>query len=159
MKFYQIEHNTLTLHVKKAPLFVRITMFAFSILCFILPLAGIVASVSFGSGLKFGLFFGMFIFGLLGFYLLRLSLWNTYGKEIISLDSEVITYYADYRWFKGALKSATAVKPTFLWNPVGYVEDQQACLVIEADESSIESVVKMPISEIETLIKNLNETF
>ena len=155
MKPYQIEDKTLTLNVKVAPPFVRITMFLFSFLCFTLPIAGMIAYVASGNGLHFGFFITIFIFSLFGFYLLRIALWNTYGKEVITLDDDSITYYAHYGWFKDTLKSIDATKPAFLVNPIGYIEDNQANLIIEGDESTIECAVKMSKSDMETMVKHL----
>ena len=47
---------------------------------------------------------GLGLFSLMSFFFIRLFLWNTYGKEVIEIGSETITYYVDYHYFKGNQK-------------------------------------------------------
>src|SRR5690554_7495025 len=81
MKQYQIEGNKLILKVKKSPLFIRIIFFTVAILFFIMPLAGMLMYISLGNGFHIGFLMGFFFFGIMGFYILRMALWNTYGRS------------------------------------------------------------------------------
>ena len=159
MNRYQLENNKLTLFVKPSPIFVRALMFMFSFMLFILPIGSMVSYISEGKGIHAGFFIGIFIFGLLGFYLLRISLWNTYGKEIIIFNGNKCTYYADYKWFKDGLKTEEFHNVIFAINPIGYADNNESSLIIEDDNSIIESVVKMSNEDIETLIRRLNSQF
>jgi len=85
MQQFNFRNNTLNLKVKKSPLAVRIVMFFFAFAFFIFPLVGTIVSVLIGGGLQIGYFIWIEIFGLMGFYLLRVSLWNTYGEETIEI--------------------------------------------------------------------------
>ena len=100
----------------------------------------------------------LFLFGLIGFYLLRVSLWNTYGKETIELKTPNITYEANYGWFKDGKRSINSELINYGIMPVGYEEDEKGVLIIGNDKDKIESVVKMPISQIEELIGILNNS-
>jgi hypothetical protein len=62
-------------------------MFAFSFMLFILPVCGMISYISEGKGIHAGFFMGIFFIGLIGFYMLRISLWNTYGKEELVFQS------------------------------------------------------------------------
>jgi hypothetical protein len=126
---------------------------------FILPVIGMISYISEGKGLNAGFFVSVFIFGLLGFYLLRVSLWNTYGKEVIIFKENKCTYYVDYRWFKDGLRTEEFNEVIFAKNPIGYIENNESCLIIEDDNSIIECVVKMTNEDIENLIRTLNSQF
>ena len=158
MKQYHLEGKTLTLNIRKSPLFVRGIMFFFSFVSFALPLIAISLSLSMGNRFHIGYMIGLILFGLIGFYLLRISLWNTYGKEIIELDIPKISYEANYGWFIDGKKSINSKIINYGIKPIGYVEEKKGVLTIVNDKTKIESVVKMPIRQIEELIKTLNKS-
>lgn len=156
-KQYHLNNNILTLKVKKAPLFVRSVMFVFTFLFFLLPLFGLVFRLSMGKGLHIVNFIALFVFGLLGFYMLRISLWNTNGKETITFNDENIIYLADYVWFKDGEKQKDYNKPLILLKKqIGYDDDDKAVLVIGLEEPII-CVTKMSNAELEELINLLCE--
>jgi len=156
MKQYNLKDKTLTLKVNKPNLFVRGMTFFFSFISFTLPLLGIALTLAVGKRFHFGYIIGLFLFGLIGFYLLRVALWNTYGKEIFELNIPNIKYEADYGWFKDGKKTITPDILNYSVKPIGYEDEKNGVLVIGHDELEIESVVKMPIDQLEELIKILN---
>lgn len=81
MQQFNFKNNTLNLKVKKSPLAVRIIMFFFAFAFFVFPVLGTIVDILTGGGMQFGYLIGIGIFALMGFYLLRVSLWNTYGEE------------------------------------------------------------------------------
>ena len=154
---YELHDNTLVLRVKKAPLFVRSVLFFFSFLFFLLPLVGMILGLAMGQGMHIGYLIGMFFFGLLGFYMLRISLWNTFGKETITFGAHEITYIADYGWFKdGKKEKEVSDFVLFSIRPIGYEDDNKGRLIIGRDEP-IHCVTKMPTPELEELIEKLNQ--
>lgn len=156
-KQYEINSNVLVLRVKKAPLFVRSVMFFFTSLFFLLPLTGMILGLAMGKGMHIGYLIGLFIFGLLGFYMLRMSLWNTYGKETITFNHENVIYLADYGWFKDGKKQKEINAPReYSIRQIGYEDDNKGGLVIGLDDPII-CVTKMPIVELEELIDKLND--
>lgn len=155
MKQYDFKEKTIILRVRKSPIFVRGIMFFFAFASCILPLTGIILAISSGKGFHIGFLIGLFFFGLIGFYLLRISLWNTYGEETIKLQKSTIEYEANYGWFKDGKKRINFNNPAFSINKIGYEEDKTGILVIEEDTKKIESVVKIPISQIEELIEKI----
>jgi len=157
MKQYQLNGNVLTLNVKKAPAFLRSVMFLFAFLFFIMPLAGMVLYMAIGNGFHIGFLFGMFFFGLMGFYLLRIALWNTYGNEVISITKNHINYIADYGWFKDGKKQNEITAPiVYSIRQIGYEDDNTGGLVIGLEEPYIICATKMPIDELQELIAKLN---
>lgn len=152
MKQYTLEFNTLNLKVKKSPFIIRLIMFLLAFLFFVVPVLGVILSIASGNGLHIGYFIGIGIFGLIGFYLLRVSLWNTYGEEIIDFLPNKIVYEANYGWFKDAKKEIELILPQYSFKSVGYEEDNEAVLVITCENAEIETAVKMPMAQVEELI-------
>lgn len=110
-----------------------------------------------GDGFHFGFLFGIALFGLLGFYLLRVFLWNSYGKETIIFTNDGITYEADYGWFKSSKQFANIVETHFMISPIGYEDENLGVLIIRINESTIETVTKLPQETLEKLIQELKD--
>lgn len=157
MQQFDLRTNKLYLKVRKTPLIIRAIFFALAFSFFILPIISLALSTSNGDGLKFGHFIFVGVFGLMGFYLLRISLWNTYGNETIEISANKIIYEADYGWFKDGRKEITNIELIYSIKSIGYEEENKGVLVIGSNETKIESVVKIPIPQLEELIKKLKE--
>lgn len=171
MKQFELQNNILRLRVKKAPVLIRIFLFLFAFLLFTGPLFGVITSAANGGGFHLGFFAVIFIFGLLGFYLLRNALWNTYGEELIQFNGHEISYEANYGWFKDGKKVVKIEVIHFSIRTIGYVDENLGMLIISNSDLNlkssdtrqldqitnegdikIESVVKMPIDQLEELI-------
>lgn len=129
----------------------RIIMFFFAFASFILPLFGTIWGLVLGGGLEIGYFIGIGLFSVMGFYLLRIALWNTYGEETIEILENKIIYEANYGWFKDGKKEIAILGPRYSFKSVGYEEDNEGVLVISSENAQMESVVKMPVEQIEAL--------
>lgn len=158
MKQFELKDNHLTLSNKPSPLFVRVLILFFSLLSILLPIGGMVGSMISGNGFHFGFLMGIGIFGLIGFYLLRVFLWNSYGKETILFNNNNITYEADYKWFKDGKIIKGIDSPFFSIKPIGYEDESFGALIINSKNDRLESVVKMPINQLEELISKLKTT-
>lgn len=111
-----------------------------------------------GNGLHAGFIFGISLFGLLGIYLLRLALWNTYGKETITINKNNFLYYADYKWFKNKEEVINYDPPlTFSINKVGYEDDNLGQLEIKGKGNHFSCVTKIPLVQLQELINTLND--
>lgn len=158
---YQYNNREVVLEVKKASLMVRMVLYILVFLCVALPVVGIVGGVvSGGEGMSI-LSIVLFAFILfLGYFVFRLALWNTFGKEEISFGKEVIYYQADYGWFKDKRKKYDVGKTVkFAAKQMGYQEDNKGVLTVEVDMRPINSAVKMPMVEVEQLIKELKKLY
>lgn len=155
MTQYNLKGETLILRVKKAPIIVSVMLFALAFVSFILPLTGLIFGVFMGHGFHFGYLIGLFLFGLIGYYLLRVSLWNTYGQEILKFGRSTIVYQADYGWFKDGAQHISRKDVICYTEKLGYEADDTGVLIITNTTEAIRSVVKMPTSEIETLLKHI----
>jgi hypothetical protein len=152
MHQYNYQNNTLHLKVKKSLVLVRTVMFGLAFSFFAFPVLGTIVGILAGSGLQFGYFIGIGIFSLIGFYLLRISLWNTYGEETIEILENKIIYEANYGWFKDGKKEMEIRVPEYSFKSAGYEEDNEGVLVITSEESQMESVVKIPMNDLEALL-------
>lgn len=162
MKQFELKNNHLTLTSKPSPLFIRILIFFFSLIAILIPIGGMIGSMLSGSGFHLGYLIGIGIFSLIGFYLLRVFLWNSYGKEIIIFNQNKITYEADYKWFKDGKKVKNIDSPSYSIKSIGYEDESFGALVINSEQDTLESVVKMPNKQLEDLILKLkitNNTF
>ncbi len=152
MQQYNFKNNILNLKVKKSPLVIRIVMFFFAFAFFVFPISGVVVGVLNGVGLQFGYVIGIGIFALMGFYLLRVSLWNTFGEETIEILDGKVIYEANYGWLKDGKKETIITNLKYSFKPVGYEEDNEGVLVISSENAQVESVVKMSMEEMEALL-------
>lgn len=152
MNQFSFENKQLKLKVVKSPLLIRLILYIITFLCFVLPLFGIILNLAEGNGIKLGGILMLGIFSLIGFYLLRISLWNHYGEEIIQFDDKQITYIANYRWFKDGKRTLEKNEIIYAIKPIGYEDENKGILVISNGESEIESVVKIPNQNLEKLI-------
>jgi hypothetical protein len=152
MQQFTFKNNILNLKVKKSPLPIRIVMFFFAFAFFVFPVLGTIVGVLAGGGIQFGYLIGIGIFALMGFYLLRVSLWNTYGEETIEILNDKVVYEANYGWFKDGKKETILTDPKYSFKSVGYEEDNEAVLVISSENTQIESVVKMSMTDLEALL-------
>ena len=154
---YSLENNTLKLSVKKPPFFVRVTFYFFTVIAISIPFFMTIYMISSRVGLQFGYFIGVLLSGLIFFYFLRVSLWNTFGVEIIKFDTNSIKYEADYRWFKDGKKSIINQNIILSILPVGYEEDKSGVLIIRNHENHIYCSSKIPIDELHIIINKLNQ--
>lgn len=158
-KQYHIVENSLILSVKKSFIFVRIIFYTLALISIVMPFLGIIWTISDGSKIKFGHLLSIFIFGFVTYYFLRIALWNSYGKELITLSKDVISYSASYGLFKGQPKEIeNNNKLNFSYETNGFAEDNEGVLVISNEEKEIKCVTKMKIPELETLVSDLRKS-
>ncbi|MDR2223710.1 MAG: hypothetical protein LBE34_13410 [Flavobacteriaceae bacterium] len=152
MMQYTIEEHLVTLRVKPASLLIRIVLLIFSVISF---LATLFFLFSYGrANLIVSLFLSLLFF-LSGLFLLRLVLWNTYGKEKVYFFENSIQYRAYYGWYKGKLKTYNLTPNKefkYLIVPRGYEEEQKGILRIIAGSGTLSCATMLPISELERLI-------
>ncbi|PXY39807.1 hypothetical protein DMB65_16195 [Flavobacterium cheongpyeongense] len=159
MQQYHYQNNILNLKVKKSPFLVRVVMFGLAFSFFLFPVLGAIFGIAEGSGLHIGYFIAIGVFSIMGFYLLRVSLWNTYGEETIQILADKIIYEANYGWFKDGKKEFDIKIPEFSLKTVGYEEDNEGVLLVVSGNVEIESVVKIPMFQLEKLILTLQNVY
>lgn len=86
MNQIEFKDNILILRVKKSNIFSRSILYLITVLSAVLPLGGFFVNLINGGEFKFFNLIFLLLFGLIFFYMLRISLWNTYGKEVINIS-------------------------------------------------------------------------
>lgn len=92
-------NNTVSLEIKVKP--ANIFFKALLLFIAIFPIAAmlvVLATTTIES--PFGFFIGFLLFSLCSLYIFRLFLWNSYGREIYSINGNEITSYNDYGLMK-----------------------------------------------------------
>tara|TARA_R110000823_G_scaffold81814_2_gene185910 strand:- start:152 stop:601 length:450 start_codon:yes stop_codon:yes gene_type:complete len=144
------------LYVKKSPPIGRGFLLFLAFVMVALPILGMILNFIDGAAFHFGYLIGLGLFSLVGFYFVRLFLWNTYGKEVIEISDSTISYYVDYRYFKGNQQVIRYEGLSYSIVPIGFEEEQIGNLVISASEQDyIESGVNMKIAELVVLVAEL----
>lgn len=157
----EFENDRLILKVKKPSLFVLILSFGMSFLFLLLPIIVLMAIMSTGDG-ENPLHFMHFVFLAIpfsfGVFLLRISLWNYYGKEVYNFGQKNLEYFADYNWFKDSVKSMKMSDLYFLFK-IYNENDNVGQLLISDGQSEIESVIKLPVDDLEKLVNRLESKY
>lgn len=155
MKFNTTEfkNNQLIIKGRKSPFVIRATLTVVLLICILIPIIVAASLMSERKGPHIGLFLGFFFLWGIGFYLLRIILWNTYGREVLTFESDKIIYEADYGFFKDgkAIISTTNIELTAMASanekiPLGVFE-------LSNEEKQITTVLKLPFEEL-TKIKS-----
>ncbi|NOU61374.1 hypothetical protein [Marinifilum caeruleilacunae] len=148
----------ITFNSPQSSRFSRIVLQTFMILFFTIPvLSTILVAITIGEVSPAIVIFYI-VFGLCGYYFLRLFLWNKYGKEMIYLDTRKITYEADYKMFKSNKVEISEEDIEVEVNPV-YSNEKLATLKFKSESQNIETVVKVPIEELEILKKEIEAVY
>lgn len=90
----------------------------------------------------------------MGFYLLRITLWNTFGQEIFKISTNKITYTLNFGWFKYTKKEIAldSLHYTIKTNE----DENKGVLVFGQNEMKIESAVQISIIELEEILIKLS---
>ena len=95
---------------------------------------------------------GIFLFS--GVYLLRLTLWNTYGEEKIYINPTKLNYEVSYGWFKDRVREMETLNLDYYIKPHPSGEDI-GVLAMRSGTTEIESVIPLKSILLEDLIINL----
>lgn len=148
----------LTLFVVPSPLFVRIMLYAFAVLPPLVVLTIMVWTIiekAFSPGIFVGLVAAVFISS----RILRMALWNSTGKERISISGHTIAYQPDYGLMKGDLKEKMFAPLSFGIVLDAYAQDGFARLRIGTGENALLCVTKIRINELDDLLKELEKEY
>ena len=95
------DDKLLVIRANRAPGFILVSLILITLIAAVIPILSLIYRGISGEGLHLGNFILLFLFGFIDFFLIRITLWNYYGKEVYVLNSKTIEYYPDYNWFKG----------------------------------------------------------
>ena len=153
-KQYDLDNKILTLKVLKTPWSLRGFILFIAFLTLAIPVGVIIFSITSGNGIDIKMILAILLMGYSAFRLLRIFLWNTYGKETILFNQGNLLYEADYGWFKDAEKSFAYENLDFDIKPV-LNKPGMGNLVIKTEKEACTSVVAIPVPELKKLIAEL----
>jgi len=108
-------------------------------------------------GISFGFLLACLIVWIPGGYLLRLGLWNKYGREVFVVEKKKFTHYNDYKYFKDNYKEKdyNEIEIGEAFN-IGEENDRHSAYIIVSldGEVAVHSHKKIPVS----VIKEINES-
>jgi hypothetical protein len=122
---------------------------------FLGPIVGLARELTGGDPIIGKYIFGMPFAFLLAFYVSKFALWNTFGREIIEINTDSIYYTADYKFFVRRKVYKRASNLLYSFDQIGYEEDEMGVLTILLEPDSITSAVKMPIEDLKRLIEKI----
>lgn len=145
--------QTLTLIVKPSPIVIRVVFLLLAFLSVFLPLMGMVFAALFGSDFHIKYIIILGVCTLFGFFFLRLFLWNSFGQEVIELKEKTLTYYADYKWFKGNQQTYSFENLTLDFVSVGFrAEEIGHLLFVSGEKVFLESSVDLSVGDLMEII-------
>jgi len=148
----------ITFNSPQSSRFSRIVLQFFTIFFFTIPILSTIMTLFFLGEVSPGIVIFYIIFGLCGYYFLRLFLWNKHGKEIIYLEKNRVSYEADYKMFKANKVEISDEELTIEIKPV-ISNNKLATLKINTESQHIETVVKAPIEKLEALQTEIKSVY
>lgn len=147
----QITDNRITIQGAKSPLFIRIVLAIIIFINGLIPFVFIFFMLTDGDGLNFVIIVPIIIFWGAGLYLLRVLLWNTYGKEILDLDDSRIQYLADYKFFKDSRKelNTDGLEIEIIYEDK--MKSEKGRLRIKNSKNKIETVLQLKLTDLKIL--------
>lgn len=145
----------LKMSVKKSPMLILVFLYLVTFITFLLPILGFVLKLISGKGLGAGNFVALGLLWIVGYFSLRISLWNTFGKEELNFQEDKIEYIADYGWYKGDKKEYLNESFQISITKIGYEEDNKGVLHIQTKEQSFNCVSKHSYNELTELVPKI----
>ena len=161
MKTYQLTNNQLELYVQPSSKIGRGFIAFLGLIIFIGPIFGIFLGLTSGAEFHIGYLIGIGMSSLVAYYFYKLYLWNTCGKEVITIADNKVNYHADYGKFISNKQEHNFEDLSFYVKPVGYEKEKLGVLIIEITENKfIETVVILSEETLNEIVeKLLNNVF
>ncbi len=154
----KIEGNQVIIKSSKSPLAIRITLIVILLICILIPIVATISIMSERKGLHIGIFIAFLFFWGIGFYMLRLILWNTFGREIITLEKDTLTYEADFRYFRDGKNLISTKKLEVAAIPIDD-EKNLGILLFTSCDQQLASVLKVPIQRLTEIATEINKKY
>ncbi len=148
---------TLEIFVKRASLFVIVTLTIISIISFLIPIASAVFMIMTDT-INFSLVIIIILLWGSGIYLLRIILWNTCGKEIIIFKPDKVIYIGDYRLFRDGKIEIENNSIEILTHNIPGSNQEYSYLTIGNKFAQIKTVTKLPIDILKEIKERIKTT-
>jgi hypothetical protein len=158
LQYVQSTPAVLTTFAHITPKSIRIFLAVFASAAFLAPI--LVTIYLFTSDIKIrpGIFLSVYIFWSVGYYLLRLILWNSFGKEVITFDEESISYYCDYKYFQANKKKISTDQLQIEMMKSGE-QNELGVLYFRNVNEKIEMVVPVSVIDLELVERQIRISY
>lgn len=92
-----------------------------------------------------------------GLFLLRMFIWNFFGKEVYNFENEKLEFWSDFKFFKTEKKSFKIRDLNFSTEHSGFENERKSVLITETKKFKHKSKVELPEKEADQLIELLNQ--
>ncbi len=154
-----ISENEVVIDHKPTPIIIRAVLTVALLVCLLIPLLVTFFVLSTGDGFHIGILISYALFWGAGFYLLRVILWNNFGKEIISMSNGGLTYVADYRFFKDGLKTLDSQNLQAEIIHEDTMDNHVVRLKIYNDSDEIQTVLQSSLTDMEKMKEKINTRY
>jgi hypothetical protein len=143
-----------------------ILFFAFVII--ITPIVALAIMMSSGNGISLGFIITCIVSFLISQYLLKLYLWNKYGKETFILQKDKLISYNDYKFFKDSYKEMyyKSMRICIMLNEIlmdvslmsnnAQFSESESIICFDIDGKVIKSNGKIPVESIIAIERHWN---
>ncbi|UTW61293.1 hypothetical protein KFE98_14900 [bacterium SCSIO 12741] len=155
----EIGENQIVIHHKKTPLGIRIFLIVVAVCCAIIPFSVLGFLVSSAKGFHIGVVIGFAFFGWLAFFMLRLFLWNSFGKEVLTFHDDHIHYLADYRYFKDGKKEipVSGLVIDIFQEEGGY--EHLGRMEFQQGETVVRTALPIELAELKTTLEKIKDRY
>ena len=94
------DNISLTINERKANKIILGVIISLASIIFLSPIISLLVLLTLGNGISFGLIATCIVSWIISGYLLKLYLWNKYGKEVFIITNDSLSLYYDYHFFK-----------------------------------------------------------
>jgi hypothetical protein len=147
--------NTLVISVSKTSIIVRGIILFFAAFSFLIPLVILIFMVANHADLKFGFVILFIMLWLPAYYLLRIVLWNTYGKERLNISREKVIYEVDYKFFKDSKQELNGDISVEIVKNSSSNKDE-CTMLLKSETEKIETVIALPYKKWQPAIAEIN---
>ncbi|WKK81536.2 hypothetical protein [Marivirga arenosa] len=144
---------------KKSPKIVRFILTLLLVMSFLIPFIAFYVAIDYKIGFQFGIVIAFLIFWGIGFYILRVILWNTYGKEVLTLNADKVRYIADYKFFKDGYQELDTKDLRVEIVLDSNLPESKGYLKIHNRNDSIETVLKSKKNDLDILKHEINKWY
>jgi hypothetical protein len=150
-----LDGNTLVVTLGKTSIIVRGIILFFAAFSFLMPLVILIFMMANHADFKFGFVILFIILWLPAYYLLRIVLWNSYGKERLIFSREKVIYEADYKFFKDSKQELSGNISVEIVKNSSSNKDEST-LLLKSEIEKIETVIALPYGKWQSVIAEIN---
>lgn len=150
-----LNNNVLSIKIGKTSFLVRGILLFFAVFSFLIPIIAVVFVVISHSDFKFGHVLLFIMLWLPAYFLLRIILWNSYGKEVLVFSKGKVTYVADYKFFLDSKQELIGDISVEIIKNNNSKKDENTFL-FKSENNQIETVISLSLEKCQSVIDEIN---